>query len=157
VLTPCSRFAGLLLDHRTVAEAIADPWLRSAVELLWGDASRQLPTNLDPPAYCAALSERFSNSRVEHRLSQIAQDGTHKLRLRIVPVCVAELDAGRLPAGGALAVAAWVASDAERLADPHRALAALAPALTCSEQAAEFAAAVEQGIAQLRSRSAGVA
>lgn len=150
-------FAGLLLDHRTVAEAIADPWLRSAVELLWGDASRQLPTNLDLPAYCASLSERFSNSRVEHRLSQIAQDGTHKLRLRIVPVCVAELDAGRLPAGGALAVAAWVASDAERLADPHRALAALAPALTCSEQAAEFAAAVEQGIAQLRSRSAGVA
>ncbi len=145
-------FAGLLLDHRTVAEAIADPWLRSAVELLWADASRQLPTNLDLPAYCAALRERFSNSRIEHRLSQITQDGTHKLQLRIVPVCVAELDAGRVPAGGALAVAAWVASDAERLADPHRALAALAPALTCSEQAAEFAAAVEQGIAQLRSR-----
>jgi fructuronate reductase len=149
-------FAGLLLGHRTVAEAIADPWLRSGVELLWGDASRQLPTNLDLPAYCAALSERFSNSRIEHRLTQIAQDGTHKLRLRIIPVCLAELDAGRLPAGGALAVAAWVASDAERLADTHRALAALAPALTCSEQAAEFAAAVEQGIAQLRSRSAGV-
>jgi fructuronate reductase len=150
-------FAGLLLGHRTVAEAIADPWLRSAVELLWGDASRQLPTNLDLPAYCAALSERFSNSRIEHRLTQIAEDGTHKLRLRIVPVCVAELYAGRLPVGGALAVAAWVASDAARLADPHRALAALAPALTCSEQAAEFATAVEQGIAQLRSRSAGVA
>jgi fructuronate reductase len=150
-------FAGLLLGHRTVAEAIADPWLRSAVELLWCDASRQLPTNLDLPAYCAALSERLSNSRIEHRLTQIAEDGTHKLRLRIVPVCVAELDAGRLPVGGALAVAAWVASDAARLADPHRALRALAPALTCSEQAAEFAAAVEQGIAQLRSRSAGVA
>jgi fructuronate reductase len=148
--------AGLLLGHRTVAEAIADPWLRSAVELLWGDASRQLPTNLDLPAYCAALSERFSNPRIEHQLTQIAEDGTHKLRLRIVPVCVAELDAGRVPAGGALAVAAWVASDAARRADPHRALAALAPALTCSEQAAEFAAAVEQGIAQLRSRSSVV-
>jgi hypothetical protein len=90
-------FGGLLLGRRTVAEAISDPWLRSAVELLWGDASRQLPTNLDLPAYCAALSERFSNSRIEHRLSQIAQDGTHKLRLRIVPVCVADLDAGRTP------------------------------------------------------------
>jgi len=112
-------FAGLLLDHRTVAEAIAGPWPPSAVELLWCDASRQLPTNLDLPAYCAALSERLSNSRIEHRLTQIAEDGTHKLRLRIVPVCVAKLDAGRLPVGGALAV--------------------------------------EQGIAQLRSRSAGVA
>ena len=150
-------FAGLLLGHRTVAEAIADPWLRSAVELLWCDASRQLPTNLDLPAYCAALSERLSNSRIEHRLTQIAEDGTHKLQLRIVPICVAELDAGRLPVGCALAVAAWVASDATRLADPHRALGTLTPALTCSEQAAEFAAAVEQGIAQLRSRSAGVA
>jgi fructuronate reductase len=148
-------FAGLLLGYRTVAEAIADPWLRSAVELLWGDASRQLPTNLDLPAYCAALSERFSNPRIEYRLTQIAEDGTNKLRLRIVPVCVAELDAGRLPVGGALAVAAWVASDAERLADPHRALAALAPGLTSSEPAAEFAAAVERGIAELRSRSAG--
>jgi fructuronate reductase len=150
-------FAGLLLGHRTVAEAISDPWLRSAVERLWSDASRQLPTNLDLPAYCAALSERFSNSRIEHRLTQIAEDGTHKLQLRIVPVCVAELDAGRVPGGAALAVAAWLASDAARLADRDRALAALAPALTRSEQAAEFAAAVEQGIAQLRSRSAELA
>jgi fructuronate reductase len=149
-------FAGLRLGHRTVAEAIDDPWLRSAVELLWADASRQLPTNLDLPAYCAALCERFSNSRIAHQLTQIAEDGTEKLRLRIVPVCVAELNDGRLPAGGALAVAAWVASDAARLADPDRALAALDPALTRSDQAADFAAAVKQGIAELRSRSAGV-
>ncbi len=148
-------FGGLLLGHRTVAEAINDPWLRSAVELLWADASRQLPTNLNLPGYCAALCERFSNSRIEHRLTQIAEDGTEKLRLRIVPVCVAELDDGRLPAGGALAVAAWVASDPARLADPERALAALEPALTDSEQAAGFAAAVQEGIAELRSRSAG--
>ncbi|HEY2004959.1 MAG TPA: mannitol dehydrogenase family protein [Solirubrobacteraceae bacterium] len=149
-------FAGLLLGHRNVAEAVNDPWLRSAVELLWADASRQLPTNLDLPAYCAALCERFSNSRIEHQLTQIAEDGTEKLQLRIVPVCVAELNDGRLPAGGALAVAAWIASDAARLADPDRALAALDPALTRSERAAEFAAAVKQGIAELRSRSAGV-
>jgi fructuronate reductase len=150
-------FAGLPLGHRTVADAIGDPWLHSAVERLWDDASRQLPTNLDLPAYRAALSDRFFNSRIEHQLTQIAEDGTHKLRLRIVPVCVAELDAGRLPAGGALAVAAWIASDAERLSDPHRALACLSPALTGSGPAAEFAATVQQGIAQLRSRSAGVA
>jgi fructuronate reductase len=125
------------------------------VELLWRDASRQLPAGLDLPAYCAALMERFSNSRIEYRLTQIAQDGTHKLRLRIVPVCVAELDAGRLPAGGAFAVAAWVASDAERRADPHRALAGLAPALASSERAGEFAAQVERGIAELRARAGG--
>lgn len=150
-------FAGLLVGHRTVADAIADPWLHCAVEQLWDDASRQLPAYLDLPAYRAALSERFFNARIEHQLTQIAEDGTHKLRLRIVPVCVAELDAGRLPAGGAFAVAAWIASDATRLSDPHRALAALSPALTGSGPPAEFAAAVQQGIAQLRARSAGVA
>lgn len=147
-------FAGLLLGHRTVADAIADPWLHTAVQRLWDDASRQLPTNLDLQAYRAALSDRFFNSRIEYQLSQIAEDGTHKLRLRIVPVCVAELDAARVPTGGALAVAAWIASDAERLNDPHRALASLSPALTGS---AEFVATVQQGIAQLRSRSAAVA
>ena len=140
---------GPLLGYRTVAQAINDPWLRSAVALLWDDAVGQLPSGLAPDEYRAALLERFENPRIEHRLAQIAEDSTQKLRLRIVPVCLADLHDGRVAQGGAFAIAAWILADQERLADPSRALAELEPDLAADE----FTAAVHDSIAELRSRS----
>lgn len=101
-------FAGPLLGHETVAQAIADARLRSAVEQFWDEAVRHLPPELDLAAYRSALLERFGNPRIEHRLQQIAQDGTRKLRLRIAPVAEAELAHGRAASGCAFAIAAWL-------------------------------------------------
>jgi fructuronate reductase len=122
-------FAGPPLGHVTVAEAFADGRLRKPVERFWDEASRHLPTGLELDAYRSALAVRFSNGRIEHRLEQIAQDGTRKLALRILPVAEAELAAGAMPRGCATAVAAWWRADG---GDLRSVLASLSPALAGS-------------------------
>ena len=105
--------AGLLRGHRSVAEAIADPQCRAAVERLWDEDERHLPRTFDLATYRRALLDRFGNPRIEHRLDQIATDGLTKLRLRVVPVAVRELEARRTASGCAFAIAAWIVA-AER-------------------------------------------
>ncbi|WP_223949274.1 mannitol dehydrogenase family protein [Arthrobacter sp. NtRootA1] len=102
-------YAGQLRGHATVAEALADPTCRKAVEDFWDEAARHLTAEeLDIPQYRQALLDRFSNARIAHRLMQIAADGTTKLRMRAVPVLMAERAAGRSGAGSALMIAAWI-------------------------------------------------
>jgi fructuronate reductase len=133
-------FAGPLLGHETVAQAIADPRLLDAVERFWDEAERHLPSELDLTAYRSALLERFANPRIEHRLDQIAQDGTRKLQLRIVPVAEAELEAGRTGAGCAAAVAAWCRRPEAAEATTRERIGLLSPVLAGD---AGFVAAVE--------------
>lgn len=103
-------YAGGVLGHRTVAEAVADPVVRGWVEEWWDEAAWHLPL---PPAevadYREALLERFGNANVRHELAQIAADGSQKLPVRILPVLRAERAAGRLPGGAVRVLAAWVA------------------------------------------------
>ncbi|MFC3996954.1 mannitol dehydrogenase family protein [Nocardiopsis sediminis] len=106
---------GSLRGHRTVADAIADPACRAAVERLWDDAVRHLPGGLGLPAYRRALIERFANRRIEHPLAQIADDALTKLRLRVVPVAERERARARPASGCVLPVAAWIAAV---MADP---------------------------------------
>ena len=62
----------------------------------------------DLDAYRAALIERFANPRLQHRLDQIAWDGSQKLPIRVLPTLLRERAAGRLPVGVVRPVAAWV-------------------------------------------------
>ena len=102
-------YAGQLRGHATVAEALADPACRKAVEDFWDEAARHLPEGeLEIPQYRQALLERFGNARIAHRLAQIAADATTKLRMRAVPTLAAERAAGRSGAGSALMIAAWI-------------------------------------------------
>jgi fructuronate reductase len=103
-------YLGQLRGHETVAEAIADNVCRNHVESFWNEAALHLTEDgLDIPNYRNALIERFENSRIAHRLAQIAIDGATKLRVRIAPVAKAEIAAGRSADGCATAIAAWVA------------------------------------------------
>lgn len=103
-------YLGQLRGLETVDEAIRDSRCRSQVELFWDEAERHLKeSSLEIPKYRAALLNRFENSRIAHRLSQIAIDGATKLRVRIIPVAKAELADGRSAAGCASAIAGWVA------------------------------------------------
>jgi fructuronate reductase len=133
-------FGGLLRGHETIARAMRDPALRAMVELLWDEASAELPDGLSLDNYRDALRQRFLNSRIEHRLAQIAEDGTRKLALRIVPVAEANLRAGRLPLGAAFAVACWIAYEPGRPESLTAAIAALSPYLASREA---FVCAVE--------------
>jgi len=126
-------FGGLLRGYQTVAQAMSDPFLSGMVEELWDEASAQLPAGLGTDSYRAALRERFLNSRIEHRLAQIAEDGTLKLRLRIVPVAEAQLKAGRVPGAAAFAVACWIGCGPDRPESLSAAIATVSPYLAAHE------------------------
>ncbi|WP_416403471.1 mannitol dehydrogenase family protein [Arthrobacter sp. LFS091] len=114
-------YAGLVRGHTTVAEALADEVCRAAVEAFWDEASRHLSGKaLDVPGYRQALLERFGNSRIAHHLSQIATDGSTKLRMRALPVLAAERAQGRSGDGAARMIASWIAyvSATEDVQDP---------------------------------------
>ncbi|MFF1385221.1 mannitol dehydrogenase family protein [Arthrobacter sp. NPDC058288] len=102
-------YAGLLRGHTTVAQALEDPECREAVEAFWDEAAAHLHGHdLHIPEYRDALRGRFGNGRIAHHLSQIAADGTTKLRMRALPVLAAERSEGRSGAGSALMLAAWI-------------------------------------------------
>ncbi|WP_062289185.1 mannitol dehydrogenase family protein [Demequina phytophila] len=98
------------LGLETVAAASGDAACRALVTDFWREASRHLPAEVEAERYCADLWMRFENPRIAHRLDQIAEDSLTKLRVRIVPVALAELMAGRPASGCARAIAAWISN-----------------------------------------------
>lgn len=101
-------YAGPLLGHETVADAIADPRCLSWVQQWWDEACAHIALPAaDLDAYRAALLGRFSNPAIRHLLAQIAADGSIKLPVRILPTLRAELAEGRVPVGACRVLAAW--------------------------------------------------
>lgn len=93
----------------TVAAAISDATCRDWVQQWWDEAS----IGLDLPgetllAYRAQLLERWANPRIEHRLAQIAADGSQKLPVRVLPVLRLRRAAGDLPIVSVTIIAAWI-------------------------------------------------
>ncbi len=102
-------YAASLRGAVTVADAVADPVVRRWLAAWWDEASVHLPQPaVELTAYRAALLDRFANPRMQHRLAQIAADGSQKLPVRVLPVVRSERAAGRLPEGAVVALAAWV-------------------------------------------------
>lgn len=99
--------AGLRRGHATIDEALQDPALRALVTAWWEEAAATLPPDLDAVGYADALTSRFGNPRLRHRLDQIAANTTAKLETRIVPVIRERLEAGLPSAAGTLALAEW--------------------------------------------------
>lgn len=103
-------YAGLLRGHSTVAEAIADEVCFNLVNEFWNDAVNHLPeADLRLDEYRQALIERFSNPRIAHQLRQIAKDGATKLAVRIAPIALEQLRAGRSAEIEAVAIGSWIA------------------------------------------------
>jgi fructuronate reductase len=102
-------YAGSLLGHQSIAEAIADPTVRGWVEEWWDAASRHLTLpDAEVAVYRAALLDRFANPNIRHLLAQIAADGSQKIPIRAVPVLEADLAEGRVSPGATRLVAAWI-------------------------------------------------
>jgi fructuronate reductase len=104
-------YTGLALGHATVADAMADPDLARFVErLMRGEIAPALPAlDLDVPGYIGAILARFRNPAIEHRLSQIAWDGSQKLPIRLLATIELALAQGRDARRLAVGVAAWMA------------------------------------------------
>lgn len=102
-------YAGAARGHETVAQAIGDPQIRIWVGEFWDEAAHHLnEPHLGIDDYRAALLERFDNARIQHLLAQIGKDGTTKLRMRIVPVLLAERAMGRAGTACIRVLGAWV-------------------------------------------------
>ena len=78
-------YCGLRAGHTYVHEAIADPDLRSLAEQLMRNEAAPTITpapGQDLAAYADALIARFANPSLNHRLIQIAMDGSQKIPQR---------------------------------------------------------------------------
>lgn len=103
-------YLGLFYGHETVDQAVADPRIEPVVDALMEEAAATLPIvpGLDPAAYAQALKARFRNAALQHRLAQIAMDGSQKLPQRLLGTIADLHAAGRTPRAAATGVAAWM-------------------------------------------------
>jgi fructuronate reductase len=103
-------YAGLALGHETVSEAMADARLAGFVErMMRQDVAPTLNApELDAPAYIGEVLARFRSPAIVHKLSQIAWDGSQKLRFRLLETASEALAAGRPIDRLAVGVAAWM-------------------------------------------------
>ena len=101
-------YLGMLHGHALVREAIADPELSAFVDAMM--VEEIVPALPDLPAtdYWRTCRTRFANPRLDHRLTQIGEDGSSKLAQRLYPLIVANARAGRRSARMASVVRSWL-------------------------------------------------
>lgn len=103
-------YVGLLRNRNTVAEAIADDRIAELLRVYLSEARSSLDplAGLDVDAYIESLVKRFENDALEHRLSQIAMDGSQKLPQRWLLGARDNLERGHATTATAAAVGAWM-------------------------------------------------
>jgi len=133
-------YLGSLMGIETVSQAMATPVLAGFVERLMHEAivpNVAAPEGFDAPRYVDAILERFRNPAIQHRLSQIAWDGSQKIPVRLLGTIGDALDAGRpidrlcVPVAGWLRFVRRQANEGVALSDPmNEALSAIGRATT---------------------------
>jgi fructuronate reductase len=101
-------YLGLPRGYTFVREAMADADLAQFLETL---VATEIAPALAPLAvqdYWKTVRSRFANAWVDHRLSQIAQDGMQKLSERVFPLMMANAAAGAPVRGLARIVRGWL-------------------------------------------------
>jgi fructuronate reductase len=120
-------YLGSLLGLEAVRDAMQHAPLARFVARLMRESILPvvaLPAGLDGEAYIGTILERFRNPAIQHKLSQIAWDGSQKLPVRLLPTIVEALAQGRNIVSLCLPVAAWLqfvrrqARDGVPLVDP---------------------------------------
>lgn len=104
-------YVGLLAGFETVAQAVAQPNLRSFIErLMVEDIEPTLagPGRGELEVYRDSILRRFENPAMRHLLAQIAWDGSQKLPIRILGTVADALLAGRRIGRLAVPIAAWM-------------------------------------------------
>lgn len=107
-------YLGLPRGHTYVRQAIADPQLRAFLEEMVVREIAPALAPLDAAAYWRTVRARFENPMIDHRLAQIAEDGSLKLPQRLFPLLESNIKAGRDIARLAKVVAAWLDLTATR-------------------------------------------
>lgn len=104
-------YAGLLLGHETVADAMGDARLAGFVRAMMREeiAPTVAATAVDTDAYIEDVLGRFRNPVIGHKLSQIAWDGSQKLPYRLLATLAECRAAGAGFDRLAVAIASWMA------------------------------------------------
>lgn len=117
-------YVGLAHGHEFVHQAVNDPAIRALAErLMREEASPSIDAapGQDLPRYASSLLERFANPLLNHRLSQIAMDGSQKLPQRWLETLACNLNAKRDCPAILTGLAAWllhVRGDVRPVEDP---------------------------------------
>jgi len=120
-------YLGLDAGHDFVHEAVADPAIRPLIETIMREeaaATLDSDSGIDTAAYADMLLERFANSALQHRLMQIAMDGSQKIPQRWLEPLAINQAAGRASPATLTALAAWcrhVRGDLRPVDDPEAA------------------------------------
>lgn len=104
-------YLGSLMGIETVAQAMVTPTLATFVERLMREAiapNVAAPRGFDTQRYAGAILERFRNPAIQHRLLQIAWDGSQKIPVRLLGTIADALQAGRAIDVLCLPVAGWL-------------------------------------------------
>jgi fructuronate reductase len=101
-------YLGLPRGHTYVRQAIADPDLWALLDEMVAREIAPALTPLDAAAYWRTVKARFVNPMIDHRLAQIAEDGSLKLPQRVFPLLEANIKAGREIDRLATVIAAWL-------------------------------------------------
>ena len=104
-------YCGLRRGHEFVHQAIADPALRASVEqLMLREAAPSIAAapGQDLYRYAADLIERFANPALNHRLRQIAMDGSQKIPQRWLETLAANRRTGTKCPAILAGIGAWL-------------------------------------------------
>ena len=105
-------YIGLARGHEYVHQAIADPEIRPVIErLMLGEAAPTIDAapGQNLAAYADALLGRFANPALDHRLIQIAMDGSQKIPQRWLETLAWHQKRGARCPSLEAAIAAWAA------------------------------------------------
>ncbi|MCL9997940.1 MAG: mannitol dehydrogenase family protein [Erythrobacter sp.] len=103
-------YLGLERGHDFVHQAVADPVIRPLVETIMREeaaATLDPASGIDAAAYAGQLLTRFADSALDHRLMQIAMDGSQKIPQRWLEPLAINQQAGRMCPATLEALAAW--------------------------------------------------
>lgn len=104
-------YLGALLGLETVGQAMHTAQLARFVERLMRESIApviSLPAGLDADGYISEILGRFRNPAIQHRLLQIAWDGSQKLPVRLLGTIREALAQGRDIGPLCLAIAGWM-------------------------------------------------
>ncbi len=101
-------YLGLPRGYALVREAIADPQLLAFLQEMMAREIAPALAPLDVMSYWRTVKMRFENPMIDHRLAQIAEDGSLKLPQRLFPLLEVNARSGQAIARMAQVVRAWL-------------------------------------------------
>jgi len=104
-------YLGLLSGARSIGQAVERPEIRAAAEHVIDQELRptlEVPSGVDASRYVEELFARFGNVALDHRVCDVASDGSAKLPVRITAAVLHHTGLGVVPRALALTVAAFI-------------------------------------------------